>query len=114
MIVYCAFVCLCICDIMVVIVICSLYTEIRFQAELQLVLDISRAEQEPVIAQQEHANSDCLSLNHQLDTMAMSNVNNNEQHSQQSTGHGYHGDYESIDDDYIDLPGAHRRSPVFI
>ena len=105
------------CDNAVVIVTCSSYAEIRFQAELQLVLDISRAEQEPFVAQQEHTSTDPSSLmndHHQLDTMATSNVgvSNNEHHFHQSTAHGYHGDYES--DDYIELPGAHRRSPVFI
>ena len=84
-----------------------IHTEVRFQAELQLVLDISRAEQEPLIAQQECTNT-LINDHHQLDTMATSNVSNNEHQS------GYHGDYESINDDYIELPGAHRRSPVFI
>lgn len=113
---------------MVVIVIHSSCSEIRFQAELQLALDISRAEQEPFIAQQEQGGSDAnfashypsyhpfMNDHHELDTMATGNVdvNSSEQHARQSTADSYHGDNDSVNDDYIEVLGAHRRSPIFI
>ena len=82
------------------------------------MLDISRAEQEPLTAQQEQ----CVDTNpsslhyplypfvsHELDSMATGTVgvDNNAQHTGQSS---YHGD----DDDYIEVTGTHRRSPIFI
>ena len=84
-------------------------TEIRFQAELQLVLDISRAEQEPLTAEQ--SINDPLPLHpfvsHEMDTIATGamGVNNTAQQS------SYHGD---DNDDYVEVPGTHRRSPIFI
>lgn len=85
--------------------------EIRFQAELQLVLDISRAEQEPLTAEQEQNANDPLPLlpfvSHDMDTMATGTVGVNNTAQQSS----YHHDDE---DDYVEIPGTHRRSPIFI
>ena len=89
-------------------------TEIRFQAELQLVLDISRAELEPITAEQEQsieANHHYYPfLNHEVETMA-TGMNSSAQYDGQS---GYHGDDDDDDDDYVEVSGTHRRSPIFI
>ena len=85
--------------------------EIRFQAELQLVLDISRAEQEPLTAEQEQSTNDPLPLHsfvsHDMDTMATETVGVNNSAQQSSN----HSDDEY---DYVEIPGTHRRSPIFI
>ena len=96
----------------------SSHTEIRFQAELQLVMDISRAEHEPFTAQQEQAGVNLITPlhHHGLDTMETANVDVNSS-EQQSTAAGYHGDdndYHDDDNGYIELLGAHRQSPIFI
>ena len=85
--------------------------EIRFQAELQLVLDISRAEQESSTAEQEQSINHPLPfhpfISHDMGTMATGTVGVNNTAQQSS----YHSDDE---DDYVEIPGTHRRSPIFI
>lgn len=112
---------------MLVCVIHIIYTEIRFQAELQLALEISRAEQEPFTAQQEQGGVDtefegstyhCNSLHHpftndthDVDAMTTTNMDMTNNIGQTSVN-GYHGDDD--DEDFIELLGMHRRSPIFI
>lgn len=94
-------------------------------------MDISRAEQEPFTAQQEHGDTDTTNLpshdctlhcpftnDHrevlQLATVTTTDttrVNDNAQHVSQSVD--YHGD-DNVSDDYMELLGGHRSSPIFI
>ena len=82
------------------------------------MLDISRAEQEPLAAEQEQSieadHHYCPFLHHEVDTMA-TGMDSSAHHDRQSS---YHGD-DDDDDDYIEIdnievPGTHRRSPIFI
>ena len=89
-------------------------------------MDISRAEQEPFTAEQEQGITDdlltpsqySLSNNHeviQLGTIATdtTSVGNSTQHFRETAEVDYHGD-DSVNDDYIELLGRHRTSPIFI